>query len=336
MKLAIAILNWNGVKLLEEFLPSVVENSNLPGVEIWVIDNASTDDSMIFLQEKFPMVKTVQNEKNYGFTKGYNEGLKQINADIYCLLNNDIQVTANWLSPILELFKVDPKISAIQPKILDYKHRDHFEYAGAGGGFLDDLGYPYCRGRIFWTLEKDKGQYNDVHKIFWASGACMFIRSQDFWDQKGFDESFFAHMEEIDLCWRLFNSEKEIYYCGNSTVFHLGGGTLNTNNPQKTYLNFRNSLFMLTKNLPQHKLLPVIFSRLILDGITALVFWRYEGFKHLQAIFRAHMSFYKRLPTLLKERRKQKRHFFLHRFVPFQYFILGRKTFPQLKWKQKT
>ncbi|MXV37877.1 glycosyltransferase [Flavobacteriaceae bacterium Ap0902] len=328
MKIAIAILNWNGKDLLAEFLPKIIEYST--GAAIYVIDNASTDDSVSFIQKNFPQVQVIQNAENSGFAGGYNEGLKHIDADVYCLLNSDIEVTPHWLDPMYRLFE-NENIAAIQPKILDYNERNKFEYAGAGGGFLDNFGYPYCRGRVFWTLEKDTGQYDDEIQIFWATGACLFIRSDEFWKQEGFDANFFAHMEEIDLCWRINNTGKKIYYTGQSTVYHIGGATL-SNSPQKTYLNFRNSLWMLVRNLPQYKLVPVVFSRMVLDGITAVVFWIYNenGFGHFKAIFRAHISFYQQLGKYYKSRRKVSTKFWKHKFVPWQYFIVGRKTVDKL------
>ncbi|MGI9526755.1 MAG: glycosyltransferase family 2 protein, partial [Weeksellaceae bacterium] len=301
------------------------------GADIYVIDNNSTDDSVAFIHQKYPLVKVIQNAENTGFAGGYNKGLRHIEADVYCLLNSDIEVTPNWLEPIYRLFK-DENIAAIQPKILDYNQRNKFEYAGAGGGFLDNFGYPYCRGRVFWTLEKDTGQYDDEIQIFWATGACLFIRADEFWKQEGFDANFFAHMEEIDLCWRINNTGKKVFYTGQSTVYHIGGATL-SNSPHKTYLNFRNSLWMLVRNLPKYKLLPVIFSRMILDGITAFVFWIYNdnGFGHFKAIFRAHMSFYQQLQKYYKSRRKVSTKFWKHKFVPWQYFIVGRKTVDKLE-----
>ncbi len=341
MKTAIAILNWNGRKLLEEFLPSVVEYS--AGAEIYIIDNASDDDSLEFIRSNFPQVKIVQNEDNFGYAKGYNEGIKKIiesaptshlpssNIDLFCLLNSDIKVSENWLQPVLDLFHKDENIAAIQPKVLDYKNPAHFEYAGAGGGFIDNWGYPFCRGRVFWTLEEDKGQYNDTIQAFWASGACMFIRRTDFEKIGGFDEEFFAHMEEIDLCWRLNNSGKKIYYCGQSTVYHLGGGTLKSNNPKKTYLNFRNSLWMLVKNLPSWKVFPFVFARLSFDGLTGLIFLRYEGFAHFWAILDSHFGFYKKLFHYIEIRKPGKRNYFHKKSIPYQYFIQKRKYYSDLE-----
>ncbi len=334
MKTAIAILNWNGQELLKEFLPSVVQHSE--GAEIFVIDNASDDDSIQFLQNNFPAVKIIQNSENFGFAKGYNFGVAQIlkenpEIELFCLLNSDVQVTENWLKPMVSLFEKNSEIAVAQPKMLDYKNPEKFEYAGAGGGFIDNFGYPYCRGRVFWTLEEDKGQYDDTIQTFWASGACFFIRTKDFIDSSGFDESFFAHMEEIDLCWRLNNSGRKIYYCGQSKVYHLGGGTLKSNSPQKTYLNFRNNLGMLAKNLPKGKGFQLIFSRLILDGITGIIFLFYEGLPHCWAIVRAHFGFYKRLPGYLRNSKPGIKNYYTKKLVPYQYFVKKRKIYTDLK-----
>ena len=298
--IAIVILNWNGKALLEKFLPSVIMHSE--DAIIYMADNASTDDSVAFVKAYYPTVKIIQNEENGGYAKGYNDALKHVTEDIYCLLNSDVEVTANWLGPIATIFNTETKTAIIQPKILDYKNKDYFEYAGAAGGFIDKFGYPYCRGRIFDTIEKDNGQYNDTTKIFWASGACFFIRKSVFKKLNGFDASFFAHMEEIDLCWRAHNSGYTTKYLGRSTVYHVGGATLNTTNPQKTYLNFRNSLYTLTKNVPKN-LFFVLFIRMILDGFASLKFLTELKFKHIFAVLRAHFSFYSRLPHLLKNRR---------------------------------
>lgn len=319
-KLAIVILNWNGKKWLEKFLPNVVEHSQ--NAEVYVIDNGSTDDSNDFLQTNFPSVKIIKNDKNYGFAGGYNEGLKKIDAEIYCLLNSDVEVTENWTQPILELFSSDENITAIQPKVLSYNQKTHFEFAGAAGGFIDNLGYPYCRGRVFDKLEVDKGQYDDETEIFWASGCAMFIRSEDFWNQNGFDERFFAHQEEIDLCWRLINSGKKIYYTGKSTVYHVGGGTLSKQSPQKTYLNFRNNLSMMLKNLPFPKLLWLIFIRLCLDGIAGIRFGLKDGFPHLWAVARAHFGFYGQASETWKRRGKyQKEKFYQTKWLIFKHFL---------------
>lgn len=333
LKTAVVILNWNGEKLLAEFLPSVIEHSKK--ASIYVIDNASTDGSVVFLEQQFPEIKIIQNEKNWGYAEGYNKGiqkiLKQADHAYFCLLNSDVQVTENWLHPLEEMLDKNAEIAVVQPKILDYKQPTHFEYAGAAGGFIDDFGYPFCRGRVFWTLEKDEGQYDDDVPIFWASGACLFIRKDDFLRINGFDNQFFAHMEEIDLCWRLNNLNRKVFYCGRSVVYHLGGGTLKENSPQKTYLNFRNNLGMLAKNLPKWKLFPFIFMRLCLDGLTGIIFLFYEGWAHCWAVVLSHFGFYKRMPHYLKHRSTAKKKYFHKRFVPFQYFILKRKTYSALK-----
>ena len=329
MKVAIAILNWNGIKLLKQFLPSVVEYST--NADIYVIDNASSDDSVNYISSKFPSVKIIKLEDNYGYASGYNHGLKQINADIFCLLNNDVEVTPHWIEPIIHQFQKSVDIAVIQPKILDYNNKTQFEYAGAAGGFIDKFGYPYCRGRIFTSIEEDKGQFNDTSEIFWASGACFFIRSEVFTSYNGFDEGFFAHMEEIDLCWRLFNNNKKVYYVGDSSVYHLGGGTLQNINPKKTYLNFRNSLFTLTKNADKN-LFFLIFSRLLLDGLAAIRFLVKLQLAHIFAILKAHVSFYVQLRHLFRWRKKntQKSNYFKTKSIVWRYFVLNQKTYHRL------
>lgn len=322
--LAIVILNWNGKSWLEKFLPSVIAHSQ--NAEIYVIDNFSTDDSIIFLKTTFPTVKIILNDKNYGFASGYNEGLKSIDAEFYCLLNSDVEVTENWIEPVLNLFKKDTQIAAIQPKILSFTRKTHFEFAGAGGGLIDNLGYPYCRGRVFDDVEEDKGQYNDETEIFWASGCCLFIRSKNFWEQNGFDARFFAHQEEIDLCWRLKNSGKKIYYTGKSKVYHVGGGTLNKQNPQKTFLNIRNNLSMMLKNLPFPNLIWVLFLRMILDGAAAFYFAYKNGLSHLWAVLRGHFGFYAHTPGTLKLRQKnQIKNYYQTEWLIFKHFLGGKK-----------
>lgn len=302
MRIAIVILNWNGEKLLKRFLPSVTKYSE--GAEIYVADNASTDGSINFLKNHYPSVKIVQNSSNGGFAKGYNDALKHVDADIFCLLNSDVAVTENWLNPIRRAFQELLEVSIIQPKILDLKRKGYFEYAGAAGGFIDKLGYPFCRGRIFQALEKDEGQYNDIREIFWATGACMFIKKEVFNNLGGFDEDYFAHQEEVDLCWRAKNRGHKIFYVGTSEVYHLGGSTLSNMNPKKTYLNFRNSLFSITKNLPRSKGLLVIWLRLLLDGVAALRFIFQFKFNHCFAILRAHLSYYRQYGKMNKKREK--------------------------------
>lgn len=320
MKLAIAILNWNGKHWLEKFLPGVIQHSQ--DADIYVIDNASTDHSVDFLKQNFPSVKIIVNDKNNGFAGGYNDGLRKIDADIYCLLNSDIEVTENWTKPILELFEKDVNIAAIQPKILSFKNDKFFEFAGAAGGLIDNLGYPYCRGRVFDECEEDKGQYDDETEIFWASGCALFIRSEDFWNQNGFDERFFAHQEEIDLCWRLRNSGRKIFYTYRSKVYHVGGGTLSKQNPQKTFLNFRNNLSMMLKNLPFPKLLWLIFFRLCLDGIAGIRFGLKDGFPHLWAVVRAHFGFYAQAAETWKRRGKQQmKNYYQTKWLIFKHFL---------------
>ena len=320
MDLAIVILNWNGKNWLEKFLPNVIEHSE--NATIYVIDNSSTDDSVSFLKQNFSEIKIVHNKENYGFAGGYNEGLKEIQHEFYCLLNSDVEVTDNWLTPIQTIFKSDPQIAAVQPKILDFNRRNYFEFAGAAGGFLDNLGYPYCRGRIFENIEKDHGQYNDEIEIFWASGCCFFIRSADFWAQNGFDARFFAHQEEIDLCWRLKNSGKKIFYTGKSTVYHVGGGTLNKQSPQKTFLNMRNNLSMILKNTPLLGGVFLVLFRMILDGFAGIYFGYKNGLPHFWAVIRAHFSFYGQIPQTLKLRQKnQIKDFYEAKWLVFKNFL---------------
>ncbi|MCE2612246.1 glycosyltransferase family 2 protein [Flavobacteriaceae bacterium D16] len=302
MKLAVVILNWNGQTLLERYLPVVLEHSK--EAKIVVADNASTDDSIAYLQENHPEVEIVHNPENWGFAKGYNEALKSVDADLYCLLNSDVEVTPGWLEPVLAFFKEHKDAAIIQPKIRDLLKRDYFEYAGAAGGFLDQLGYPFCRGRIFQALEKDEGQYNEASEIFWATGACMFIKRQVFEELGGFDEDYFAHQEEVDLCWRAHNKGYKVFYVPGSHVYHLGGSTLSNMNPKKTYLNFRNSLFSITKNLPGRVAVTIIFCRLFLDGVAALRFIFQLKLKHCFAILRAHLSFYRQFRIMFRKREK--------------------------------
>ncbi len=329
MKVAIVILNWNGKKLLEQFLPSVIEYSK--EAMVYVADNASSDDSIDFVKVNFPSVKIIENKINRGYAKGYNDALKNLTEDIFCLLNNDIEVTKGWLTPILSTFEKEPNTAIIQPKILDYKRKDYFEYAGAAGGFIDKFGYPYCRGRIFNTIEKDLGQYNDIKDIFWASGACLFIRNQVFKNLNGFDESFFAHMEEIDLCWRAKNLGYNVMYVGESEVYHVGGATLSYSNPKKTYLNFRNSLYALTKNAKGNLFL-LIFTRLTLDGIAGVKFMFEFKFKHITAIIHAHYSFYSHLKMLLKQRKsleKRKKYYIITSIV-LNYYVYKNRLYKSL------
>jgi len=332
LKTAIVILNWNGEKLLEQFLPSIVNFSANESV-IYVADNASTDASIAFVKEFFPAVNIVENVLNGGYAKGYNNALQSIEADIYCLINSDVAVTKNWLPPILEVFKKEKNTAIIQPKILDFKNQKKFEYAGAGGGFIDFFGYPYCRGRIFNNLEVDNHQFNDVTDIFWASGACFFIRANVYHQLNGFDEDYFAHQEEIDLCWRTQNISLAVKYVGTSTVYHVGGATLQETNPHKTYLNFRNSLLNIVKNVPKKWFLFLIFFRLLLDGIAGLKFLIELRPIHTFAILKAHLSFYRNFFKFLRKRKKlqKKVNYNIHTSIVWQYFIMRRKKFKDLK-----
>ncbi|MGJ8593246.1 MAG: glycosyltransferase family 2 protein [Aquaticitalea sp.] len=326
-KIAIVILNWNGKKLLETFLPSVMAYSK--EADIYIADNASTDDSVQYVQVNFPDVTIIQNKENGGYAKGYNDALRLIEADIFCLLNSDVEVTEGWLPPIMKVFQ-DKNVSIVQPKLLDYHKKDHFEYAGAAGGFIDKYGYAYCRGRIFDTIEKDEHQYDDS-TIFWASGACFFIRADVFKALNGFDESFFAHFEEIDLCWRAFNQGYVSMYVSDSTVFHVGGATLNNSNPKKTYFNFRNSLYTIIKNAGGNLLL-IIIIRMVLDGLAGFKFLLELKPLHLLAILKAHLSFYATLPSLLKHRKqlKQTDTYYNTKSIVWSYFIKQHKRFNSL------
>lgn len=325
-KIAVVILNWNGEKLLQQFLPSVIKYSE--NATIYVADNASTDDSIALLKRDFPNVKIIQNKSNFGFAQGYNEALQFVDESYYALINSDIEVTKNWLNPIIELFDNEPKTAIIQPKILDFKKKSYFEYAGAAGGFIDKFGFPFCRGRIFETLEEDKGQYNDEIEIFWATGACFFIRKEVFYELNGFDADFFAHQEEIDLCWRAFNLGYTAKYTSKSIVYHVGGATLDVANPKKTYLNFRNSLFMLVKNLPFKELFGIIFLRMIFDGIAAFKFLFQGKVFHFLAVGNAHLSFYYNIPKMFKKRNKvQGVNYFKTKSIVYNYFVKGIKIF---------
>lgn len=266
-KIAIVILNWNGAHMMRTYLPTVIKNS--PEAEVIIADNASSDDSLKMLASDFPEIRTIVLDKNYGFAEGYNKAFKQVEAEFYLLLNSDVDVPEGWLAPLLDFMESHPEAAACQPKLRAIKDRDSFEYAGAAGGFIDKYGYPFCRGRIFETVEKDHGQYDRNMEILWATGACMMVRSKDYWDAGGLDGRFFAHNEEIDLCWRIRLLGRKIYCVTDSVAFHLGGGTLPKGNPRKTFLNFRNNLTMLYKNLPDSELHHVMRIRFFLDWLAA-------------------------------------------------------------------
>lgn len=301
VKVAVVILNFNGRYYLEKFLPAVIENSHPHS--IYVADNGSTDDSVQYVQQHFPQVKIVENKGNYGYAKGYNLALSKIDAEYFVLLNSDVQVTANWIEPVLALMDKDSKIAACQPKILDHNNPLMFEYAGAAGGFIDKFGYPFCRGRVFNALEKDNGQFNDAREVFWATGACLFVRASAFKKAGGLDDDYFAHMEEIDLCWRLKNFGYTVYVQPASVIYHVGGGTLNKISSQKTFLNFRNNLTTLTKNHPGKHLFGKIVFRMVLDGMAAFKFLFDGQPKHFFAVIRAHFAYYGWLPQIMRKRK---------------------------------
>ncbi len=333
-KVAVALLNWNGERILPEFLPSVVENT--PDADIYIIDNASDDKSLDYVKKNFPDIKIIRLDKNYGFAGGYNQGLKDIQAEYYVLLNTDVKVTPGWINGIISFMEQHPEIAAVQPKIMSYREPNKFEYAGAAGGFIDKWGYPLARGRVLNVLEEDKGQYDDIRPVFWASGAALFVRSRDFFEAGGFDEDFFAHMEEIDLCWRLKNMGKEIYVYPIVKVFHLGGGTLAYNNPRKIYFNFRNSLYMLIKNLPAGKAFTMIVWRMVLDGIAALNFLINGPRQGFIEVLRAHIHFHKNLKTFLAKRRIQKKNNkfdypeVIRKSIIWQFYIRRKRFFSEI------
>jgi len=305
-KTAIVILNWNGKPLLERFLPSVIAHSTMPDVEIIVADNASTDNSVSFVQKKYPQIRIIRLNKNYGFAGGYNRALEQVQADYFMLLNSDIEVTKNWLTPLISLMKNNKNIAGCQPKILSLRQPEYFEHAGASGGFVDKNYFPFCRGRIFNYVEKDNGQYNNRREIFWASGAAFMIRSDVFKYGGGFDEMFFAHMEEIDLCWRLKNRGYRFFVEPESIVYHLGGATLNYMTPKKTFLNFRNNLYMIYKNAEPSKFIGVLITRLFLDTIAAFKFLISLKLTHFFSVIKAHWQFWFTMHLFSNKRKENK------------------------------
>ena len=330
----IVILNWNGRHFLQQFLPSVIASS-YPSLNIYVADNGSTDDSVDFLKKNFPGVVLIEMRQNTGFTGGYNEALKQVDDEILVLLNSDIEVDPNWINPVISLFAKDHTIAAIQPKILDHNKKDFFEYAGAAGGWIDSLGYPFTRGRIFDEVERDQHQYDQEAAIFWASGAAMFIRRACFFEVGGLDPYFFAHQEEIDLCWRLQLAGYTIMACPASIVYHVGGGTLQKENPQKTYLNFRNNLIMLFKNNAGWKKWYVIKIRFALDAISAWKNLLSGNISFFTAIAKAHFSFLRwiildKKESIFPKKRVQAPKGIYKGNIVWDYFILGKKRFSEI------
>ena len=331
-KVAVIILNWNGEKLLREYLPSVIETTDTSIADIIVADNGSTDSSVELLRKEFPQVKLLEFKENYGFAEGYNRAIKETNFPYTVLLNSDVATTQGWINTLFDYMEANPNVGACQPKIRAYTNKTYFEYAGASGGFIDSNGYPYCRGRIFDTVEEDNGQYDEVIPVFWATGAALMVRSQLYLGVGGLDKDFFAHMEEIDLCWRILLTGSEIMAVPQSVVYHLGGGSLPASNPRKTYLNFRNNLLMLHKNLPDATRGKKLFVRRLLDTVAWAKFMATFDFKNANAILKAHNDFkkmrkaYTNHPSVdLLQTRPD-----CHRNILLDYYLRGRKKWSQL------
>ncbi len=337
-KVAVVILNWNGRQMLERFLGDVVRYSEAPGVVVYVADNGSTDDSIAVLERDFPSVRCILLPENYGFAEGYNRALQQIEATYYVLLNSDVEVTEHWLEPLVQYMDCHPEVAACQPKLRDWNRRNWFEYAGASGGFIDRYGYPYCRGRIFGTLEEDHGQYDDVTSVFWATGAALFVRAIDYIEAGGLDGRFFAHMEEIDLCWRLRSAGRGIVCIPQSVVYHVGGGTLKRESPRKTFLNFRNNLLMLYKNLPEEELKSVLRVRAMLDYVAALSFLLQGHLANAREVLKARKAFSRECAGYRADRERNLQRSVLNP-IPEQkpvsilkaYYLKGQRLFSQLK-----
>ncbi len=338
IKTSVVILNWNGKTLMEQYLPVLIENTPYPDVSLIVADNASTDASVEWLKRTYPEIQLLCLDRNYGFAEGYNRALAALETEYLVLLNSDVKVTPNWLPPLINYLDQHPDTAACQPKILDLKQPDYFEHAGACGGFIDSLGYPFCRGRIQDHLEPDQGQYDKLCDVFWTGGACLCIRREDYFAAGGLDGRFFAHMEEIDLCWRLHNRGRRLVCLPQSVIYHLGGGTLNKDNEHKTFLNFRNNLLMLYKNLPQGRLCGVMTLRLVLDYLAALSFLLKGCPKSALAVFRGRLAFWKLLPGFKQDRKSlssgvQKNIPEIYRgCIVFDYFLRAKKRYSQLKF----
>ncbi len=338
---AVVILNWNGINWLQKFIPILLKNTDSSEADIVVADNASSDDSVSFLEQNYQEVQLILLDQNYGFAEGYNKAINQIHHPYTVLLNSDVEVGQNWLRPLVKKLSESEQNAACQPKILDYKNRHKFEYAGACGGYIDYLGYPYCRGRIFNSLEEDKGQYDTVESIFWASGACLAIRTEKYKEVGGLDGLFFAHMEEIDLCWRLKNRDYQIFSVPESLVYHVGGGTLSKISSFKTYLNFRNNLLILYKNLPKGKLFKIMLHRIVLDTVAGVKFIFDGQFNHFLSVLKAHLHFYSML-SKFRDKRAFNRSCTTVNTIPeiyqksivFQHFVKGIKRFSDLGQKK--
>ncbi|MBR4229168.1 MAG: glycosyltransferase family 2 protein [Bacteroidales bacterium] len=331
MKTAVVILNWNGRSMLERFMPSVVQCTE---ADVVVADNGSTDTSVSFLRETYPQVRLIELDRNYGFAGGYNLAFAQLaDYDYYVLLNSDVECTPHWVEPVVGLMEQQPKVAVVQPKLLMYDRKDTFEYAGGAGGFIDSYGYPFCRGRLFSTLERDHGQYDDTRDIFWATGAAMFVRASVWRELGGLDADFFAHMEEIDFCWRVKNAGYRVMYCSDSKLYHVGGGTLPKSNPFKTQLNFRNNLSMLYKNLPDSRLRRVLAMRMMLDRVAALKFLLEGHLGEYRAVRLAHKEYRAWLPQLKAKRAAIQPHEVSQVYqspLLVEYYLLGRSRFSQL------
>jgi len=336
-KTAIVILNWNGLGFLKMFLGTVIKHSLDSETAVIVADNGSTDGSKEWVEENFKEVTVIPLDKNYGFAGGYNLALSQVDAEYFVLLNSDIEVTPGWLSPLVSFLDANPDAASCQPKVLSYTRKDYFEHAGAAGCFIDKFGYPFCRGRVITQVEKDNGQFDNQIDVFWSSGACMIVRSEAWKKCGGFDADFFAHMEEIDLCWRFHKAGYRVSFIPDSVIYHIGGGTLSYSSPFKTYLNFRNSLFLLYKNLPDSKFSRILFLRKLLDGLAAVYFLLQGSFSSFKAVWRAHMDYYKVLDQLKEKRKAVKKlevitgsETILNKSIVFEFYIKGNKTYNSL------
>jgi GT2 family glycosyltransferase len=337
VKTAVVILNWNGLEYLRKFLSGIASYSSGQNAGVYVADNGSTDGSLKYIEESHPDVKTLNLSKNHGFAGGYNLALGTIDAQYYIIVNSDIEVTPGWAEKLTSFMDSNPDAASCQPRILSWHDRSYFEYAGAAGGYLDKYGYPFCRGRLFNNPEKDTGQYNTIKKVFWTSGACMIVRAEAWKRCGGFDADFFAHMEEIDLCWRFHLAGYTLWQIPDVTVYHVGGGSLPYDSPFKAYLNFRNNLFMLYKNLPSSGLFRTLFTRMLLDGIAAMTFLIHGKPGTVRSIWCSHIDFYKNLKSLKKKRKAIERTFpgnpskyILNKSVVFEFYIKGKKTFDKL------
>jgi len=339
-KTAVVILNWNGIDFLKKFLPDIISYSSGNDTEIWVADNGSSDGSADWLSDNFKTIRLIRLGINHGFAGGYNMALGQIDADYYVLLNSDIEVSAGWLKPLIDCMDNNQDVAACQPKIRSFYRRSHFEYAGAAGGFIDRLGYTFCRGRIFDCVEEDRGQYDDPADIFWSTGACMVVRRDAWIKCNGFDRDFFAHMEEVDLCWRFHIAGYRIRYVPSSMVYHVGGGSLSYESPFKTYLNFRNNLYLLYKNLPSDTLLKTLMTRKLMDGLAAIMFLMTGQFRNAVAVWKAHIDYYKNLAALRDKRKEPGRQditktddLILNKSLVMEFYIKRNRTFESLNYQ---